>query len=217
MLSRFHYTCTGDFSCPPYGIRAINGLTLFIPPWALTYYHNHKYSAHFLADLETHLRTTLFAVPMFVGFGATDATLDIAYYRRTRRYIELHKSFCRPLLAGRCRVYHHTPYIGVRRPADWCVLEYGAHDLGVGYAGVFKLIGHSAPDAYRLYPRGIDPGRSYDVTLDNAGCTFRASGYELMNQGLRIELDSGMTSELVMYRAGTKAGRPRPAPSRTRQ
>ncbi len=80
--------------------------------------------AHQTADLDTHLRVTLFAVPIFVGFGAQDADRATEYFRKTRRYIELHKGFCRPVLAGHPIVYHHTPDIGAVRPADWCVLEY---------------------------------------------------------------------------------------------
>ena len=70
MMSRFHYACESDFSMFPRSIRAINGLTLFIPPESLCYYHNHMPLAHQKADLDTHLRVTLFAQPIFVGFGA---------------------------------------------------------------------------------------------------------------------------------------------------
>ena len=70
MMSRFHYACESDFSMFPRSIRAINGLTLFIPPESLCYYHNHMPLAHEKADLDTHLRVTLFAQPIFVGFGA---------------------------------------------------------------------------------------------------------------------------------------------------
>jgi alpha-galactosidase len=203
MLARFHYACESDWSVMPYSIRAINALTLFIPPESLCYYHNHlnfgTMQAHHLADAETHLRVTLFALPIFVGFGAQDADRSTEFFLRTRRAIELAKGFCRPVLAGHPVVYHHTPDIGLFTPAEWCVLEYGLADRTRGYAGIFKLREGSAE--YRFCPRGVDLGREYEVTLDNDRQTFRISGRELALTGLPIRLDSALTSELVLYKS----------------
>ncbi|MEI7767476.1 MAG: alpha-galactosidase [Phycisphaerae bacterium] len=208
MLSRFHYTCESDWSMHPIAIRAINALSLFIPPEALCYYHNHlnftmDKQAHFTADMDTHLRVTLFAVPVFVGFGAQDADRSTEFFQKTKRYLQLHKGFCRPVIAGHPVVYHHTPDIGVLRPADWCVLEYAAPDRSRGYAGVFRL-GVGAGE-YRLRLRGVDLGSDYQVTLDNRAQTFTMSGRDLALSGLPIALDSAMTSELVMYEKGAVA------------
>lgn len=201
MLSRFHYACESDWSVMPYSIRAINSLSLFIPPESICYYHNHVnwmgLQAHQLADADTHLRVTLFALPIFVGFGAQNADRSTEFYRKTRRYIDLHKGFCRPVLAGHPRVYHHTPGIGLFKPADWCVLEYGTPDRQRGYAGIFKL--GSTGGEYLFRPRGLDLARTYEVTLDNWQQTFRISGHELGLRGLPIRLDSALTSELVLY------------------
>jgi alpha-galactosidase len=197
MLSRFHYACESDWSVMPYSIRAINGLSLFLPPESLCYYHNHIQIAHTTADLDAHLRVTLFAVPIFVGFGGQDADRSTAYFAKVKRYIDLHKRFCRPVLSGGAVVYHHTPDIGVFKPTDWCVLEYGAPDRSRGYAGVFKLT--SSEQTYFLRLRGVDLGATYEVTLDNSGQTFRAAGRELAGTGIPVRLDSALTSELVMY------------------
>ncbi|MHB9034606.1 MAG: alpha-galactosidase, partial [Anaerolineae bacterium] len=203
MLARFHYACESDWSVMPYSIRALNALTLFIPPEALVYYHNHVNflgtQAHQFADAETHLRVTLFAVPIYVGFGAQNASRATAFYERTRRYIALHKGFCRPVLAGHPLVYHHTPDIGLYAPAEWCVLEYALADRSRGYAGVFKL--QDGPGTYQLRLRGLDLARDYEVTLDNTQQAFRISGRELALGGLPVQLDAALTSELVFYRA----------------
>lgn len=202
MLSRFHYHCESDWSVHPYAIRAINAMTLFIPPEALCYYHNHvnwgsRLQAHQTADADTHLRVSLFALPIFVGFGAQNTDRQTEFFQRTKRYIALHKGFCRPILANHPIVYHHTPDIGTIGSAPWCVLEYAARDRSCGYAGVFKLTHDNYP--YLLRPRGIDRAAEYEVTLDNWGQTYRISGRELAN-GLQIELDTALTSELVLYR-----------------
>ncbi len=203
MLGRFHYFCQSDWSVIPYSIRAINALTLFIPPEALCYYHNHVNwmgaQAHQLADADTHLRVTLFAVPIFVGFGAQDADRSTEFYRKTRRYIDLNKGFCRVVMAAHPRVYHHTPDIGLLSPAGWCVLEYGTPDRQQGYAGIFKL--SEGAEEYLFRPRGLDFGRKYEVTLDNLGQTFVIPGSELALRGLPIRLDAALTSELVLYKA----------------
>jgi alpha-galactosidase len=197
MLSRFHYACESDWSVMPYSIRAINSMSLFIPPEAIVYYHNHLQHAHQTADLDTHLRVTLFAVPIYVGFGSQGTDRSSVYYAKARRYIGLHKGFCRPVLAGHPVVYHHTPDIGLFRPADWCVLEYAAPDRSRGYAGLFKLTG--GPSEYRFRPRGVSADADYEVTLDNDSQTFRMSGRELALNGLPVSRDSALTSELVMY------------------
>jgi alpha-galactosidase len=197
MLQRFHYACESDFSMMPYAIRAINGLSLFLPPESICYYHNHLQEAHTTADLDTHLRVTLFALPIFVGFGGQDADRSTAYFEQTRRYIELHKGFCRPVLASGPIVFHHTPGIGLFKPADWCVLEYAAPDASRGYVGAFKLIGGEEPYTLRL--RGVEFRATYEVTLDNLGQSFQATGKDLATAGLPIRLDAALTSELVTY------------------
>ena len=197
MLSRFHYACESDWSCFPYSIRAINALSLFVPPESICYYHNHLQHAHQVADLDTHLRVTLFALPVYVGFGAQGADRSMPSFQKARRYIALHKGFCRPVLAGSPVVHHHTPDIGLFSPADWCVLEYAAPDGSRGYAGIFRLTGGAAE--YRFRPRGVDAGADYEVTLDNTSQVFRIPGRDLALDGLPISLDSALTSELVMY------------------
>jgi len=113
MLSRFHYACESDWGVFPYNIRAINGLSLFIPPESICYYHNILPFAHQTADADTHLRVALFAVPIFVGFGAQDTDRSMPYFQKTRRYIAMHKGFCRPVLTG---AVHGVPSHAGYRP-----------------------------------------------------------------------------------------------------
>ena len=201
MMSRFHYGCQSDYSLFPYSIRSINGLTLFYPPEALCYYHNHVSKAHQMVELDTHLRVTLFTRPIFVGFGAQNALQDNYYNEKTRYYIELHKGFCRPVLESCPAVYHHTPDIGVFAPADWCVLEYAKSDKTAGYAGVFKVGNEFNESLYNLRLKGVDPSRKYKVTMENDLLTFEAEGYKLMNEGLAVTLERAGLSELVRYEA----------------
>jgi len=198
MMSRFHYCCESDFSNHPLAIRAINAMTLFLPPESVCYYHNLMAHAHLTADLDTHLRVTLFAVPVFVGFGAQHAARSAPYFAKTRRYIELARTFCRPVMADHPRVFHHTPDIGLLEPTDWCVLEYAARDASRGYAGIFRLDG-DGPDDYVFRPRGLDLSSEYEVTVDDAQGVFRASGRELATSGIVVRRSTPLTSELLLF------------------
>ena len=198
MMSRFDYCCESDFSQMPHSIRRINAMTLFLPPEAIVYYHNHIQDAHQLAELETHLRVTLFAIPIYVGFGAQDADRNSVYFKKTREYIELAKGFCRCVMENSPEVYHHTPYIGMAAPAPFCVLEYAAKDRSRGYCGAFKL--DFGEDVYNLRLRGVDIGKNYEVTFKNSGGKAVITGFELANTGINIKLESANTSELILYK-----------------
>ncbi|MCL2815287.1 MAG: hypothetical protein FWD23_11870 [Oscillospiraceae bacterium] len=173
-------------------------MTLFLPPEAIVYYHNHIQDAHQLADIETHLRVTLFALPIYVGFGAQDADRNSIYFKKTREYVELAKGFCRPVLENGAVVYHHTPYIGMVQPASFCVLEYGMKDKSRWYCGIFKL--DSGINTYNLRLRGIDMSKNYEITFKNIDAKVLINGFELVNTGINITLESINTSELILYK-----------------
>lgn len=202
MLSRFHYGCESDHSWFPLSIRAINGLGAFLPPECICYYHNHVMHAHQTADLDTHLRVSLFANTVFVGFGDQTTDHSTTHYQTVKRYIALAKSFCYPIMKQPALVYHHTPGIGVSMPAPWCVLEYAAPDHRRAYAGVFKLSAdRGAESEYLVRPRGLDQAQQYDVRLDNEQQVIRMTGKELARDGLLVRLDSALTSELLLFDA----------------
>lgn len=197
MLSRFHYCTQSDFSQFPLSIRCINTMSMFLPPESICYYHNHMPFAHLQADLDTHLRVCLFAIPILVGFGAQKADRTVPYFEKTKEYLRLAKGFCRDVLGDHPAVYHHTPYIGVNDPADFCVLEYARQDKTKGYCGVFKL--SDADKDYQLYLKGVDASRDYKITCHNTGAVLRIAGSGLINSGLKIHLESANTSELILY------------------
>ena len=199
MLGRFHYAAQSDWSVFPFSIRAINGMTLFLPPETLCYYHNHMTAASQMADIDTHLRVALFCSPIFVGYGGQDADRDTLYFRKVRAYTELLKSFCRPIM-NHPTVYHHTPDIGLYGPAQWCVLEYCDDSHSRGYAGLFRLDRDPTADEMRFYPKGTRPDTRYEVELHNTGYRYVCTGQELMERGVRIHLSSVNTSELILYR-----------------
>jgi alpha-galactosidase len=199
MLSRFHYACESDFSAFPNSICAINTMSMFIPPDAICYYHNHLSFAHQMSDNNTHLRVTLFAIPIFVGFGSQEADRTTEYFQTVKRYIELNKTVCRKVMANHPVVFHHTPEAGFNNKTPWCVLEYARRDHTSGYAGIFKLKTETKNNDYIFRPRGIDISKQYKVTMDNDHLIFIISGWDLSQTGIRIHLDAVHSSELVLY------------------
>ena len=79
------------------------------------------------------------------------------------------------------------------------MLERSAEDRSASVIGVFRLAG-SSPDAYTVYPRGLDAGKRYRLTFDNSGSTAEVSGYELQNSGIRVRIASSLSSELLILR-----------------
>ena len=82
----------------------------------------------------------------------------------------------------------------------WCVLEYAAPDGSREVAGIFRLTGPGA-DCYRYRPRGLRAGSRYRVLVDNTGDLFELSGLELQRDGVHIQLESSLTSELLLIEA----------------
>lgn len=199
MLSRFHYACESDVSTFPNSICTINMMSMFIPPDAICYYHNHLYWANQLADNDTHLRVTLFATPVFVGFGSQEADRTTDYFKEVKRYIELNKTFCRRVMANHPAVFHHTPEASFNSSSSWCVLEYARQDHTCGYAGIFRLKNNTNDNEYVFKPRGIDIAQQYKVILDNNNQSLLVSGWELSQTGIRIHLDAARSSELILY------------------
>ena len=199
MLSCFHYASISDWSVMPFSIRALNAMTLFLPPESLCYYHNHVLFAHRIADLETHLRVCLFCIPIFVGFGSQHADYHSEYFTKTREYVDLHKRFCSPVLSGPPQVFHHTPFIGLQDHVPWCVLEYAVPNGSKGYVGLFRLSNTREDDIYDLCFRGVDEEKAYRVTSHNSKRTIELTGYEMKHIGVKVRLEETNTSELYLY------------------
>ena len=113
--------------------------------------------------------------------------------------VSLYKEFVRPFM-GTGRIYHHTPCFGGPEPKGWGVLEMASRERDRGICGLFQLAAPSTPE-YRVRPRGLDAGRQYRVTFDNAGQSCLVDGFTLVQQGLAVRLEGALTSELLLFEA----------------
>jgi len=64
---------------------------------------------------------------------------------------------------------------------------------------VFNLADATYATVHTVYPRGIDPSRSYAVTFDNLGAVVEMTGAEMMQKGIRVTLSGSLSSELIIY------------------
>jgi hypothetical protein len=155
-------------------------------------------------NLDSHLRATFaLSTPQYFAGMVAPSLEEMGEERiaRHRRYAELYKAFIRPVLPT-CKLYHHAPISarGAVGSSGWFALEYGAADRSKGWALVVR-VGMSSTDTYVLVPRGLDRGRQYEVTFDSTGERAEVQGWQLVQEGVPVRLESIMNSELILFEA----------------
>ena len=113
--------------------------------------------------------------------------------------VQIYKDFIRPMLPT-AKIYHHTPDNSVVRDDGFCAYEIAAPDGSKGAVAVYTLT-NAGQTSRNILPKGINAGKTYKVTLDNSRASFIVSGYELLNNGIRINIPASMASELVLFEA----------------
>lgn len=201
-LSRFHNTELSDWMRLPRAVKILSGSALSLPPEILLRTFGTEVGEHVLdGDVDAQLRHC-FSRMIFRGTAPSLQELTPYLRERVGHYVELYKSFLRPILVD-CRVFLHTPFLPLEEPTPWCVLEYAKPDRSAAAAAIFRTsVEATGPESteYLFRPRGLDLAAQYLVTLDNRRSSFTASGRELERDGIRIRLEQPQTSELVLCR-----------------
>jgi alpha-galactosidase len=203
---RFHESYLTDGLRVPHVLQVYSGMTLALPPEAFVIglgadagpARGHP------MNLDTNLRTIFTLSTPWVFAGMVAPSLDEVSEQtleRFRHYAGIYRDFIRPILPG-CRTYHHSPVScrGGVSSTPWFAMEFSSEDRQMGWAMVVRM-GDSSSDVYRFIPRGLDRGRSYLVTMDDAGQSFEIEGVVLMEEGLRIHLEEVGESELLLFQA----------------
>jgi alpha-galactosidase len=206
-LSRFHNTELSDWMRMPRGLRILNGVTMALPPEILlrtfgteTPHHVHE------GNVDSQLRLC-FSRIIFRGIAPTMTELTPHLAERIAHHLDRYRNFIRPLWLAGARVYHHTPFQPHSEASPWCVLEYARPDRSASVTAVFRASNATAAGlesgcgAYVLRPRGLHPGKLYNVVLDNDGLSYHATGAELARDGILVRLESVFASELVLIEA----------------
>ncbi len=199
MAKRFHHSLASDWQRLPRSVRILNGMTLAMPPERLAYFPGVFTNAHIRSDLDAQMRRSILGVFLVSGLCPDRKSYNPQLIESARHHIDIYKAFIRPFLST-CRVYHHTPVLARREPHGWCALECVAEDYTRAVISLFRLAGR-AEATYRLCPRGLDLGRSYEVTFDNEGMVVEKSGEELCREGLSISVGQALGSQLLLFQA----------------
>lgn len=190
MMKSFHHTWVSDWQKAPRAVAITNGMTMALPPERVDRLFAGM-GSHEFGSFALQMRNTMLT-HMSVNVVAPASTLaNPLQMQFIQHSIGIYKNFIRKFLPE-SYVYHHTP-----EPTSECVLEVAAQDRTKGAIGVFAM----AEGAKRVtvYPRGLDAGKMYRITLDNSGAVFERSGYDLISQGLVVSLAASMDSELILY------------------
>ncbi len=202
MMENFEHTWVSDWQIAPRSFAITNGMTIFLPPECVDRLVSGMY-CHTKASLDFQVRQTLFGKPTTNSYNACGSAYNPLQLEHIRHAFEIYQRFIRPY-AAQSRVYHHTPEINGIRPLGTGILERGSAERDRSVIGVFRLAEESGREPVTVYPRGIDPCGDYRVSFDNASdCGRRevaavVSGYELVQKGLRVDLEEALSSELIL-------------------
>jgi len=110
---------------------------------------------------------------------------------------DIYKEFIRPMLPD-CLIYHHTPETDTAYKNGFSVLEIASPDKTKGAIAVFSTENNNG-NSIVIKPKGASISKNYKVTLDNDRASFNISGYSAINNGILINLNSAMISELILF------------------
>jgi len=141
-----------------------------------------------------HVRSNLSASLEFpIYFNQGDGVPDHPWDWQ-RRMIEEYKR-ARPFFYG-----DYYPLNGGSAASDiWLVMQYHRPDLGEGMILAFRRKDSPFVSAdFRL--QGLDPAAEYELKDSETGKTWKQTGQELRERGLRVTLEKTPESGLVFYR-----------------
>ena len=128
-------------------------------------------------------------------FGSENNPLQMEFVKHS---VDIYKNFIRDFLPN-SKIYHHTPDTVETHKNGFSCLEITSADKSKGAITAFTLV-KPETDVFTVYPKGIDTGKTYIVTLDNNNETFEVSGRQLRSHGISIRIPTALSSELIIYR-----------------
>jgi len=197
ILRRFQNTEISDWARGPRNIKILYGVTMALPPEICLRTFGTEVAEFALeGDVDFQLRVACLSLPIFRGISPTLDEMNPDLRARIIHHIELYKNFIRPLLPT-CRVFHHTGTLPLVEATPWAVLEYASQDATRAVAGVFRTADVGEP-TYVFKPHGLNRAKDYRVTFDNTREAVRVAGLQLARDGIEVNLQGNLTSELLL-------------------
>lgn len=196
MIRHFDHTWVSDHQIPPRSVSITNGMTMVIPPERVDRLISGM-NGHLMGSLDFTVRSAIFGKPTTNTFNPCGSEMNEAELSFVKRNFELYKDFIRPYMSDGY-IFHHTPELRGFQPKGHCVIERSSTDGAKGVIGVFNLA-DVRDENVTVRPRGMLPGKRYEVTFDNSRSTVKIDGFEAINGGLKLRLPGSMTSEMIIY------------------
>ncbi len=202
MLENFEHTWVSDWQIAPRSFAITNGMTMFLPPECVDRLVSGM-ECHTKASLDFEVRHTLFGKPTTNSYNACGSAYNTLQIEMIQHAFDIYQNFIRPY-AKDALIYHHTPEINGIRPFGTGIIERASAEKDKSVIGVFRLAQESGKEPVTVYPRGIDPCGEYKVIFDNlTDCGKKdvsavVSGFELVNRGLRVDVEDALSSELII-------------------
>lgn len=193
MVAQFDDTWVTDWQLAPRSFWIINGMSMTLPPEFIDRHLGMGQNDHLTGSLDFQINIALFGRPTLSWLAPRPASVSRVLRDRVSEMLTIYRTHIQPR-GQRTRIHHHTPV----PDGDWGVLERSALDGDVTIVGAFRLAHTDGQDAIRVHPRGIDPARSYRVSLDGSAVSEPVSGFALRNDGITFRLTGALTSSLAV-------------------
>ena len=198
MVRNFTHSWVSDYQIMPKGYMITNGMTMVVPPERVDRLVAGM-NGHLRGSLDMTVRQTLMAKPTTNTYNPMGSNMNPQEIEFVRHSFDIYKSFIRPYMTDGL-IFHHTPECFGHQPKGVGIIERSSNDGTKGVIGIFNLA--SVKDEYVVvYPKGLDEGKTYEVTFDNKRTTAKVSGFTLVNDGIRVRNSVSFSSELILYKA----------------
>ncbi len=198
LLRYFSHSWVSDRQIPPRSLMITNGMTIALPPERVDRLVAGM-GCHTAGTLDYHMRNAMFGHVSLNVLSPREAAMNDEAFAFVEHEVKVYKEFIRPYICNSL-IFHHSESTDSMKRGETAVLELASKDGVRDTIGVFSAAG-SKKSEITIYPRGLDAGKDYIVTLDNSGKRYEAYGADMINDGIRVRIPSSMSSELILISA----------------
>jgi len=195
-VKNFTHTWVTDWQIAPRSVAITNGMTMVLPPEKVDGLVGGM-NSHTRGSLDFQARRCIFGRPTTNTYNCVGSEFNPLQIEFIKHTFDIYKEYVRPY-TDTGKIYHHTPECYGSQPQGNVILERSSQDKKCGIIGIFSLC--DANNEYvAVYPKGVDVSKNYQVTFDNSGSRVLLSGYEMLQNGIRVNLPTSLASELIIY------------------
>lgn len=197
LMKYFSHTWVSDNQRSPYSVMITNGMTIALPPEKVDRLFAGM-GCHDQGSADLHLRNTMLGHMSLNTIAPEGKQVNPVLMEKVKHSVDIYKNFIREFLPA-SKVYHHTPDVVESNKNGYSCLEVSACDKSKGVIAAFTL-SCAKSDRYTVFPKGIDAGKNYVITLDNSGASYEEKGHKILRHGITFAVPSSLSSELILYK-----------------